>query len=210
MRRTLSIASLRLIASTLAAVALSGGARLRESMSPSAEERYRELGKRRETPRKSTLPRGAGSPRAEDLSLDAGLRLSGEPPARSGAISADGGSLLLADGAPGRSSGAMARFARVRFGVILVTYQGAEEGPEKGGRSKAEALVLATQLAEQGKSDFQGAVRRGDTGSSDDVGEVGRGVLEPTSEGALFGLPVDGVSDVVETPRGYWIVKRLE
>jgi hypothetical protein len=100
--------------------------------------------------------------------------------------------------------------AHVRFGVILVTYEGAEGAPEKGARHRSEALVLATRLVEDAKGDFHGAVARGDNGSSDDVGAVTRGVLEPGSEAVLFALPVGGVSGVIDTPRGFWIVKRLE
>jgi hypothetical protein len=97
----------------------------------------------------------------------------------------------------------------VRFGVVLVQYEGAEEAAPKS-RSKSEARALADKLASDAKSDFRGAVQRGDSGSSDDVGFVQRGVLEPGPELILFTLPVGGVSDVVDTPRGFWIAKRLE
>jgi parvulin-like peptidyl-prolyl isomerase len=96
--------------------------------------------------------------------------------------------------------------------VVLVTYNGAQgiQGAPAKGRSRAEALTLATRLAEDAKTDFKGAVQRGDSGSADDAGTVPRGVLEPAPEAALFSLPVGGVSGVVDTPRGLWIVKRLE
>jgi hypothetical protein len=97
----------------------------------------------------------------------------------------------------------------VRFGVVLVTYEGAEGAPDKGARHKADALSLATKLAGDARADFRSAVERGDTGSSLDVGEVTRGVLEPAPEAVLFALPVGGVSGVIDTPRGFWIVKRL-
>jgi hypothetical protein len=98
----------------------------------------------------------------------------------------------------------------VRFGVVLVTYEGAEGAPEHGARRKSDALTQAQKLADEAKSDFHTTVQRGDSGSTDDVGEVARGVLEPTSEVVLFALPVGGVSGVIDTPRGFWIVKRLE
>jgi hypothetical protein len=97
----------------------------------------------------------------------------------------------------------------VRFGVVLVTYAGAEDAP-RGARNKHDALELAQKLAAQAKSDFHAAVRRGDDGSADDVGSMRRGVLEPAPEYVLFSLPASGVSDPVDTPRGYWIVKRIE
>lgn len=97
----------------------------------------------------------------------------------------------------------------VRFGVVLVAYAGAEDAP-RGARTKHDALELAQKLAAQAKTDFHAAVRRGDEGSADDLGSMRRGVLEPAPEYVLFSLPQSGVSDPVDTPRGYWIIKRNE
>ncbi len=97
----------------------------------------------------------------------------------------------------------------VRFGVVLVAYAGAEDAP-RSARPKPDALELAQKLAAQAKADFHAAVRRGDEGSSDDVGTMKRGYLEPAAEYMLFTLPPSGVSDPVDTPRGYWVVKRIE
>jgi parvulin-like peptidyl-prolyl isomerase len=91
-----------------------------------------------------------------------------------------------------------------------VTYDGAEGAPEKGARHRPEALALATRLADEARQDFHGAVQHGDSGSADDVGQVDRGVLEPGSEAVLFALSTGSVSGVIDTPRGFWIVKRLE
>jgi hypothetical protein len=95
----------------------------------------------------------------------------------------------------------------VRFGVVLVAYAGAEDAP-RGARTKHDALELAQKLSAQAKTDFHAAVRRGDEGSSDDVGSMRHGVLEPAPEYVLFSLPQGGVSDPIDTPRGYWIIKR--
>jgi hypothetical protein len=119
----------------------------------------------------------------------------------------DGG-FRLADGTPIPPLGAKAP-TQVRFGVVLVTYAGAEGAPPKA-RTKDAALALAAKLAEDAKGDFHSAVARGDDGSADDVGVVTRGVLEPASEAALFGLTAGSVSGVLDTPRGLWIVKRIE
>ena len=97
----------------------------------------------------------------------------------------------------------------VRFGVVLVSYAGAEDAPRTT-RSKHDALETAEKLAAQAKDDFHAAVRRGDDGSADDVGTLQRGVIEPAPEYVLFSLPVGGTSDPIDTPRGYWIVKRIE
>jgi hypothetical protein len=108
---------------------------------------------------------------------------------------------------------------QVRFGVVLVSYQGAQ--PSVTGlneahplrpatRSKAEALQLAARLATTAEQDFHAAVQQGDAGSSDDVGRVKLGILEPAAEYVLFSAHVGSVAGPVDTPRGFWVVKRLE
>ena len=98
---------------------------------------------------------------------------------------------------------------QIHLGVVLVTYQGAQGAPPHA-RAKAEARALAERLATDAKTDFHGAVQRGDSGSSDDVGRIPRGVLEPAAEVTIFSLAPGAVSDVVETPRGFWIAKRID
>lgn len=97
----------------------------------------------------------------------------------------------------------------VRFGVVLVQHRAAELAPD-GARTKAEALGIARSLADVAKRDFKEAVARGDPGSTEDAGRVGRGILEPNVEYDLFTLPVGGVSDPIDTPRGFWIAKRID
>jgi hypothetical protein len=98
---------------------------------------------------------------------------------------------------------------QVRIGVVIVAFSGAQ-GTTPGSRSKTDALEIATKLAADAKSDFHAAVLRGDSGSADDVGHIPRGVLELGTEYVVFTMPVGTVSDLLETPRGYWIVKRLD
>lgn len=97
----------------------------------------------------------------------------------------------------------------IRIGVVLVQYQGAE-GASSASRAKKDALELATRLAADAKADFKKAVKEGDSGSSEDIGRMPRGVLDPRTEVSVFSLSAGDVSDVLETPRGYWIVKRIE
>jgi hypothetical protein len=100
-----------------------------------------------------------------------------------------------------------------RFGVVLVSYAGAQpaaSGGRPASRSHADAKVLAERLAIAAAEDFHAAVQQGDPGSADDVGRVKLGILEPAPEYVLFSLPVDGIGGPVDTPRGYWVVKRLE
>ncbi len=95
------------------------------------------------------------------------------------------------------------------FGVILVTYKGAQGAPPNA-RGRDAALELAKQLAADAKQDFKATVAKGDKGSMENAGRMPRGMLEPAPEFVLFSLPKDGVSDPVDTPRGYWIVRRIE
>jgi hypothetical protein len=100
----------------------------------------------------------------------------------------------------------------VRFGVVLVAYDGVQPGPGSRpvSRPKNDARALADKLVATARQDFHAAVQQGDAGSTDDIGRVKAGILEPAPEYVLFTLPVDGVGGPVDTPRGYWIVKRLE
>ena len=98
---------------------------------------------------------------------------------------------------------------QVHLGIVLLTFAGAQGAPPTA-RARGDAKELATRLAEGAKADFHGAVQRGDNGSSDDVGRVPRGVLEAPVELAVFSLAAGETSDVIETPRGFWIVKRID
>jgi len=97
----------------------------------------------------------------------------------------------------------------VRLGVVLIQFEGAE-GASSAARSKKDALIEAQRLLDEARIDFKKAVHGGDSGSSDDIGRIPRGVLDPRTEIAVFSLGAGDVSDILETPRGYWIVKRLE
>jgi hypothetical protein len=97
----------------------------------------------------------------------------------------------------------------VTFGVIVVTYKGAQAAPPNA-RSKDEALALAKQLAEEAKGDFKATVAKGDKGSMENAGRMPRGMLEAAPEFMLFSLAKGGVSEPVDTPRGYWIMQRIE
>ncbi len=118
-----------------------------------------------------------------------------------------GGTLLLSGEAPPAIAGEAPK--SVIFGVILVQYKGAQGAPPNA-RPREEALTLAKALAEEAKTDFKAAVAKGDKGSMDNAGRLPRGILEPAPEFVLFSLEKGAVSDVVDTPRGYWIVQRIE
>lgn len=116
-----------------------------------------------------------------------------------GALTIDAGAAGMPQGAP----------KAVRLGIVLVQFVGAE-GAGSGARSKKDALEHAKKLSETAHRDFKQAVKDGDPGSSEDLGRFPRGVLDPQTEVTVFSLASGDVSDVLETPRGYWIVKRID
>jgi hypothetical protein len=96
----------------------------------------------------------------------------------------------------------------VAFGVILVTYRGAQLAPE-GAPDKAAALEKAKGLIGPAQKDFADTVKKGDRGSQTDAGRIPRGILEPAVEYVLFSMAKGAVHpEPVDTPRGFWIVKR--
>ena len=118
-----------------------------------------------------------------------------------------GGALLpTGEAAPSLPDGAP---KTVGFGVVLVEYRGAQ-GASRKSRSREEAETRAKELAGIAEKDFAAAVAKGDPGSSPDAGVMPRGVLEPGPEHVLFTLAVGAVGGPVDTPRGFWVVKRLE
>jgi len=97
---------------------------------------------------------------------------------------------------------------QVTFGVGLVTYRGAQgAGPVT--RTRDEALALAEKISEAAKGDFPAAIKKADV-ALENAGLMPRGVLEPGPEQALFGLAVGDVSKPVDSPRGYYVFKRID
>lgn len=136
-----------------------------------------------------------------DLDGGAPTEDGGEDPAAS-----DAGSLIDGEAPPALAGEAP---KTVTFGVILVTYRGAQGAPPTA-RTKDEALTLAKQLAEEAKTDFKATVQKGDKGSVENAGRMPRGMLEAAPEFTLFSLAKGAVSDPVDTPRGFWIMQRIE
>ena len=144
----------------------------------------------------ATTGAGGSTAEANDTNGDAGLSLTGLT--NTGLTNLlDAGSMPT--GAP-RS---------VRLGVVLVQFAGAE-GASSSARAKPDALKHAVELAAQAKTDWKAAVKAGDTGSSEDIGRIPRGVLDPHTEVVVFSLEKDAISEPLETPKGYWIVRRVE
>jgi hypothetical protein len=97
---------------------------------------------------------------------------------------------------------------QVSFGVVQFAYQGSQFAGSES-RSKDQARQKAEEALELAKHDFSAAVSKGDRGSTTDAGRIPRGVLEPPIEYVLFMLDKRTVSPtVIDTPRGFWIVRR--
>jgi hypothetical protein len=98
----------------------------------------------------------------------------------------------------------------VNFGVVLLTYRGAEGSPSDA-RTKEASLAKAKELVPDARRDFAEAVKKGDRGSTAQAGSMPRGVLEPGIEYVLFTLKKGEVyGEPIDTPRGYWILRRSE
>lgn len=96
---------------------------------------------------------------------------------------------------------------------ILVAYKGASEAPAGVTRTKAEALAKAQDLKKQldGGANFETlAGTQSDGPSAKNKGALGlisRGDIVPAFENVAFSRPTGSVSDPVETPFGYHIIK---
>jgi hypothetical protein len=100
--------------------------------------------------------------------------------------------------------------ARVGFGAAIFTYQGSQGAP-RDARTKEDARKRAAETIELAQKDFAAAVAKGDHGSTTDAGRVPRGVLEPPLEYYLFSLEKGKVHpEPIDTPRGYWVLRRNE
>lgn len=105
-------------------------------------------------------------------------------------------------------------FDRIAARHILIAWRGAAKAPPSVHRSKGEALHLAQKVQAEAHSgaDFAALARKYSDGPSGPrggfLGAFGRGVMVPAFEKAAFALKVGEVSDVVETPFGYHIIKR--
>lgn len=98
---------------------------------------------------------------------------------------------------------------QLTWGVALVTYKDAQNAAPDA-RSRDAALKLAQEIAELAKTDFKAAVGKADKGSLENAGMLPRGVVEPAPEYVLFSLKKGETGGPVETPTGFWVVKRID
>ena len=100
---------------------------------------------------------------------------------------------------------------------ILVIYKGAKRAPKGITRTKADAKARAQEALGKvrGGAAFADVVKEysDDTGSAERMGSVGkfhRDDMDPAFSAAAFALKVGDVSDVVETPFGFHVIKRTQ
>lgn len=96
----------------------------------------------------------------------------------------------------------------VRFGAVLFPYAGAEFAPPDA-PTRDVALKEAEAVVDVARQDFKQALKLGH-GGGEDLGLMHRGILEPPVEYALFTLKIGAVyPHPVDTPRGYWVIRRV-
>jgi hypothetical protein len=100
---------------------------------------------------------------------------------------------------------------------VLVAYRGAKRVPKGVTRTKSEAKARAQEALAKVRagSPFEDVVKQysDDAGSVDRMGSVGkfrRGDMDPAFSSAAFALKPSEVSDVVETPFGFHVIKRTQ
>jgi hypothetical protein len=98
---------------------------------------------------------------------------------------------------------------RIKLGVAIFRYKGTQ-GSSDSSRSREAALALAQEATKVGQEDFANAVKKGDRGSSENIGWIDQRILERAVEYAVFSLEKGEISKApIDTPRGFWVAKRL-
>jgi parvulin-like peptidyl-prolyl isomerase len=100
---------------------------------------------------------------------------------------------------------------------VLVAYRGAKRAPKGVTRTKVEAKARANEVVSKIRSgtSFEDAVKTysDDSSSVDRVGSLGKfhkSDMDPAFGNAAFALKVGEVSDAVETPFGFHVIKRTQ
>ncbi|MBX3190526.1 MAG: peptidyl-prolyl cis-trans isomerase [Labilithrix sp.] len=139
-----------------------------------------------------------------------------EPPAPAASASATSSVVVAPSASPSASADAPVPVPdAIAAQHVLVAYKGAERAPKSVTRSKADAKKRAEEVAAKAKSgaDFSALVEEysDDPAAKERRGSLGKftrdKMAKPFSD-AAFALKVDEVSDPVETPFGFHVIKR--
>lgn len=168
-----------------------------------AHGRARHQTELREADAEATASASATATEPAPTALEAHAPDGGAPPAPQQteleAILAGGPVPALPNGAP----------TSVDLAVILFAHDDAQFAPKQS-RPKSDAKRLATELIPEAEENFKEAVKKGDPGSTADAGTIPLGVMEPALQYVVFTLEKGQVfKQPLDTPRGYWIVKRI-
>lgn len=107
--------------------------------------------------------------------------------------------------------------AEIGASHILISYKGATRAAPYIERTRDEAMALAQSLQEKATAggDFAALAKENsdDPGSAAMGGSLGRftrGQMVPAFSNAAFSLEIGGISQVVESPFGFHVIKRTE
>lgn len=107
--------------------------------------------------------------------------------------------------------------SQIRASHILVMHRESMRVPPGITRSKDEARARAQQVLARvrGGADFAAVAREmsdepGHEEKGGDLGTFGRGMMVAPFESAAFALRVGQISDIVETPFGFHVIRRVE
>jgi cyclophilin family peptidyl-prolyl cis-trans isomerase len=102
----------------------------------------------------------------------------------------------------------------IRVSHILLAYQGASESRQS--RTKDEARALAAEILKRARAgeDFSALARQFSDSESaakgGEIGEIARGTTHPAFDHAAFLLQTGEISEIIPTPAGFQIIRRLE
>ena len=134
----------------------------------------------------------------------------------SAAVSAAAPPPTVASSSPAPAASPTAPPEQIAAQHILVAWKGAQNAPASIKRTKAEAKKRAEEAAAKAKekgADFSALVAEytddeGTKGRQGSLGKFAKSKMTPAFADAAFALGVDQVSDPVETPFGYHVIKR--
>jgi hypothetical protein len=132
-------------------------------------------------------------------------------------VSSAAGTATAASSTPGAAAAASPTPDAIIAQHVLVAYKGAKRAPKGITRTKSEAKARAQEASSKLRdgASFEDVVKQysDDAGSIDRMGSLGkfrRDAMDPAFGAAAFALKPGEISDVVETPFGFHVIKRTQ